>query len=287
MEIKSWVISLTPTDAVGAMNDASKVADDVSLFNAYKGESGGRRVDHEAFSRRIGYPPTPGMIGCAASHQEVYQLFLKSDADWALVLEDDARFTAIRALEVSMPLLLQNINLSHPTIVQLGTRGSRLLDSNWGPRTFGNCVVFRYSAAPGQAFAYLINRTAASKLISSSICGPADWPNSAGQTTFYGFIPPMAVESGRPSTIEPQPALSVLWRIRQLSLINYIRDRSKFEGFGSYWRVVLKPYVSKLTSSVLGTHRVGSEAGPQLAWGIFSRFALYFGSRQRWLHFLK
>jgi glycosyl transferase, family 25 len=48
-------------------------------------------LDEPAFHRRHGMTPLPGELGCYLSHIEVMRRFLASDAEAALVLEDDVR----------------------------------------------------------------------------------------------------------------------------------------------------------------------------------------------------
>lgn len=48
-------------------------------------------LDEPAFHRRHGMTPLPGELGCYLSHIEVIRRFLGSDAEAALVLEDDVK----------------------------------------------------------------------------------------------------------------------------------------------------------------------------------------------------
>ena len=50
-------------------------------------------LDVEAFRRRHGMEPLPGELGCYLSHVEAMQRLLRSDARFALVLEDDVIVT--------------------------------------------------------------------------------------------------------------------------------------------------------------------------------------------------
>ncbi len=58
-------------------------------------------LDEPAFHRRHGMTPLPGELGCYLSHIEVMRRFLASDADMALVLEDDVQ------LHTTLPAVLQ------------------------------------------------------------------------------------------------------------------------------------------------------------------------------------
>lgn len=69
--------------------------DQVELINAIRGSALGNAerqavYDEQSVRHYAGRSMTAGELGCALSHQRCYQAFLASDADWALILEDDA-----------------------------------------------------------------------------------------------------------------------------------------------------------------------------------------------------
>ncbi|MEJ6397457.1 glycosyltransferase family 25 protein [Yoonia sp. 208BN28-4] len=51
-----------------------------------------KRADADAYARNMGSPLIPGKMGCYASHVAVWEAFLASDHDVALILEDDVVF---------------------------------------------------------------------------------------------------------------------------------------------------------------------------------------------------
>lgn len=51
-----------------------------------------KRADAAAYARNMGSPILPGKMGCYASHIAVWEAFLASDRDVALILEDDVVF---------------------------------------------------------------------------------------------------------------------------------------------------------------------------------------------------
>ena len=51
-----------------------------------------QRADPEAYARNMGSPILPGKMGCYASHIAVWEAFLASGHDIALILEDDVVF---------------------------------------------------------------------------------------------------------------------------------------------------------------------------------------------------
>ena len=48
--------------------------------------------DPEEYLRRFKMYPEPGTIGCALSHMRVWELFMQSQYDYALIFEDDVQF---------------------------------------------------------------------------------------------------------------------------------------------------------------------------------------------------
>lgn len=48
-----------------------------------------RSLDRETFERSHGMPPVLGEVGCYLSHLKAQQVFLESDHDFAIILEDD------------------------------------------------------------------------------------------------------------------------------------------------------------------------------------------------------
>ena len=67
-----------------------------SRFSAIYGkdhvEALSKRADAAAYSRNMGSDILPGKMGCYASHLAVWEAFLASDHDVALILEDDVVF---------------------------------------------------------------------------------------------------------------------------------------------------------------------------------------------------
>jgi glycosyl transferase, family 25 len=60
-------------------------------------------LDEAAYRRRHGMHPVPGELGCYLSHVEVLRAFVASDADFALVLEDDV------LLHDALPAVLEGL----------------------------------------------------------------------------------------------------------------------------------------------------------------------------------
>lgn len=111
---------------------------------------------NEADYRRLhGKTPVPGELGCYLSHVEVMQAFLASDAEFALVLEDDA------LLHDSLPAVLQGLMQSPARwdMVKLSAvhSGTPVPVAQVAP---GHHLAVMLSRCTGSS-AYLMNRRAA------------------------------------------------------------------------------------------------------------------------------
>ncbi len=124
-----------------------------------------RRADAEAYARNMGSPILPGKMGCYASHVTVWETFLASDKDVALILEDDVVFhdDFLQALDIALAhsdrwdtLRFNCIRAKLP--VSQGKLGTYTLNAYIGPFT-GNA-------------AYLIHRSVAERLL------PNLWPQT-------------------------------------------------------------------------------------------------------------
>lgn len=115
---------------------------------------------------------TPGEIGCFLSHKKCWELFLASDEDWALVLEDDSAFAA-RAKEY---LLSTEWIPSECQLIQF----SYTPDTTYSDKTIelpnGSHLVRVKHSAPCGTYAYLISREAAQIALSCAekVEGPID-----------------------------------------------------------------------------------------------------------------
>lgn len=112
-------------------------------------------LDEPAFHRKHGMTPVPGELGCYLSHVEVMRAFLASEAQFAMVLEDDV------LLQPSLPAVLQGL-MQHPTrwdVVKLSAvhRGTPQPYLELAP---GHQLAVMLSRCTGSS-AYLMNRHAA------------------------------------------------------------------------------------------------------------------------------
>jgi len=112
-------------------------------------------LDAPAFHRKHGMTPVAGELGCYLSHVDVMRSFLASDAEFALVLEDDV------LLQDSLPAVLQGL-MKHRTrwdVAKLSAvhRGTPQPYLEVAP---GHQLAVMLSRCTGSS-AYLMNRQAA------------------------------------------------------------------------------------------------------------------------------
>ena len=113
------------------------------------------KLNEQEFRRKRGMPSVPGELGCYLSHVEAMRRLLASDAQYALILEDDVipgkELKAVVGALISHPDRWDMVKLS---AVHTGTpaRVLKLTDSHWLAVMFSSCT---------GASAYLVNRRAA------------------------------------------------------------------------------------------------------------------------------
>lgn len=117
-----------------------------------------RELDEAGFRRSHGKIPMDGEYGCYSSHLQAYEAFLASDADFALILEDDVALSA----EVA-PVLAEIAAVDDWDVVKLmhhrmpAFRRTRALS---GQRALGTAPF----GPTGSSAAYLVNRAGAEAL---------------------------------------------------------------------------------------------------------------------------
>jgi glycosyl transferase, family 25 len=112
-------------------------------------------LDETAFRRKHGMTPWPGELGCYLSHVQAMRRFLSSDADAAVILEDDVQPSD------SLPAVLDAL-LAHPQrwdMVKLSAvhSGTPVPVLNLSP---GHDLTVMMSQCTGSS-AYIVNRRAA------------------------------------------------------------------------------------------------------------------------------
>ena len=164
-----WLISL-PESAdrrARAVEQLSACGLKFNVFDAIDGtaqaDNLAHRVDAEAYQRNMGTPLLPGKMGVYASHLAVWQEFLATENDFALVLEDDV------VLHEDFPVALQAALSveSHWDIIRFNCIRAKL------PVTQARVGKYRVNAYLGPFTGnatYLIKRETANKL------GTSLWP---------------------------------------------------------------------------------------------------------------
>lgn len=217
-----------------------------------EGSFNGKKVTeytHEpAAAALFGRPLTTGEIGCALAHRVAYQRLLSSDAEWALVFEDDARI--VRPDELAMLFARFEVlePYGSPAIFALyGRQVTAYPDSGV---TTGSSRIHELLRPPMTATAYFINRAAAQHILDTGLPlrNPADWPISvAGRVQFatawpWPVIPDeVEVESsiGQRDTGDRQGAAKSLNRLQSLMYLKWFSKRPYYRSFGEYheWEI--------------------------------------------------
>ncbi len=166
-----WLINLDRDSArlTAMQQQLQKLGITYQRFAAIDGkqqaETLSKRADTAAYARNMGSPILPGKMGCYASHIAVWEQFLASDHDVALILEDDVVFhdDFMRSLDLALEasdywdtIRFNCIRAKMP--VRQGHIGNYSLNAYVGPFT-GNA-------------AYLIKRNIAERLL------PNLWPQT-------------------------------------------------------------------------------------------------------------
>ncbi|MDR0662311.1 MAG: glycosyltransferase family 25 protein [Holosporales bacterium] len=124
-------------------------------------------IDAEAFSVFTGRPPTQkGEIGCALSHLHVWEAFLRSPYQYALILEDDARFDPEKIRQVIFKLLTVAQNWDIVNFDFCDVHFGMPLTLSQIDREYRHVI---YIAKTLHAGAYLINRKAARALYAHAL----------------------------------------------------------------------------------------------------------------------
>lgn len=185
---------------------------------------------------------SPGALGCSLSHQHAWQALLDSNADCALILEDDA-ILSNSAHSVLNHLATRATDFDIVTLHHYKHRPLHLIDKLPSDHELS---VARYNQIG--AIAYMVSRDAAARLLVSSapITFEIDvymnrwWEHGISNLLVY---PPIAQEDGRASTIgytDKQPVWaddSLLLRLYRR--INRMKDSmQKRLRFSAYLRKI-------------------------------------------------
>ena len=201
------------------------------------------KVDLCAFKARHLREPLLGEVGCAMAHLSVYRNVGLSDAEWALVLEDDVDVADGLQLRMRLEQIVAHFPGKSPVIANLNARAARPflraktspVDGLWLP------AVSTFTTS-----AYLLNQSAAALLISrqSPVRAQADWPVNPSDVLFLqeSLVNVTPIE-GSPSAVDPEGKRShfpLRLRASMWSGLWFWRNRKYFKGLRDYWCSVLK-----------------------------------------------
>ncbi|WP_449039699.1 glycosyltransferase family 25 protein [Parabacteroides goldsteinii] len=170
MKIKTYIINLKESverkDQVLREVSRSPFMD-IELVEAVNGrmlmeEQVEMLFDWKNFSYRYGHEPLPGEIGCTLSHRECYRRLLRSDEEYALVLEDDVLFQQPEDVAFIFDHIDKVMKSKKRCILTLASHFYYLPKSLL---MLGGYGFYRVLGAYGTC-AYLVNRGAARKLLS-------------------------------------------------------------------------------------------------------------------------
>ena len=226
-------------------------------------------VDLRSCDARLGYRISNNLIGSGLSHREIYKKAYAANADWVLILEEDAILKDLNSEEINEVITLCS---NSPTIVQLFSRAARLMDTktikhlknsrriifNFKPRIAG-------CGAPG----YLINRSAIElALFNNKLAGAPDWPEWAQKVQIKGIYPWMITESDIGSTMPGKPISRTRYlvrRILQFSGVHYLVYKKEYPSFQDYFNEELTPYLLHIRWKVGGSKFYLNDInGPQI-----------------------
>jgi glycosyl transferase, family 25 len=214
-------------------------------------------VNFDSCKSRLGVDISLPLIGCALSHRKAYQEFLNSNHEFAVILEEDVRLH--RNFKNFIESLTSELNFQSPTVVQLFTRGERFVSRSEIAKLRNGKDYFEFSSIPGQAAAYLINRSAAQIALSYlEVDGPSDWPNWASKVRFLGIFPFIASETGEGSQIGPVPISNWQFRMRSLSILlglHFVKYRNTFSSISDYRVIVYRPILKRVKWALMGRPR--------------------------------
>lgn len=172
-------------------------------------------VDQEAARILLRRDMSPGEIGCALAHRNVYKRILASDCEYAIVLEDDA----VLVDRIDLSLVVDVLRSALPRMLQLRTNpstsivipGQQLVAAS-GARAF------RVGVPPTSTVGYAINRPAAMALIDNDrrVSNVADWPIRATMAIafFAPASPPVTFDSSATSVIGSRATPLSKWGVR-------------------------------------------------------------------------
>lgn len=194
-----------------------------------------------------------GEIGCALAHRECYTRLLETEAEWALIFEDDAVIADEESLRTAHALINGLAAIRDPAVIML--YGRRMSSDSRRQTSIAGRRIVRLAQTPTTTTAYYINRSAASLILESGLPlrNPADWPASVeGIVDFFGIYPWLAVPDevqessiGNRGGDKREGWVRLRHRAEAVTFIKWIKNRSLYSDVGEYWRwEVRRPLVA-------------------------------------------
>lgn len=197
--MKTFVISLPDAHArrQSIRRQFDALEHDYEIVDAVRGraltsEERGRLCDEQRFRRLVGRSITPGELGCALSHLDVYRRVIADRHEFALVLEDDAW------LSPNVPELLRALERflrpDRPELVLLSWADS--VASRSALRLWSGYMLVPALSGIG-SHAYVVTRSAAENLLERlfPVRNTADcwrWASRHGYVRLLAVTPPPA-----------------------------------------------------------------------------------------------
>lgn len=119
------------------------------------------KTDFESYKMFLGHYPKRGTIGCSLSHLKAWKIFLDSNAEFAIIFEDDVSFDP-NELKKTIEILKNNSALWDVVTFEISHRGMPLTLKRFD-ETNNNLSI--YLTEVTHAGAYLIKRDVARKMI--------------------------------------------------------------------------------------------------------------------------
>lgn len=242
MKIKTYIINLKRSeDRRKKMEEMLSEFDqlDYSFIKAVDGQNLSENelddlFDRAEFMRVYGRLPRVGEIGCTLSHRKAYEIFLKSNEEYCLILEDDV------VVNPDIDKITEHLNEFVPSSLPWV-----LLFTPWFsyfPKSLFSCKEYKVHNVnyASNAMAYMINRKAAELMISENvpyIVADDWWHYKKKGVTLLGVVPSLvsfgSLSESTLINIRPSVRIDVKDRKRSFSEV-YL-----FKQINSYGTLVI------------------------------------------------
>lgn len=142
------------------------------------------QIDRAAAQRHLGRAMSDGEFACALSHLSIYRQFLETDAEAAVILEDDAQIGA------DFAEVYNALNMPACDLLFLDHRRTYVNPGRQISLT-GGFSAYKIALPPFLANGYVISRRGAKHILANAlpIKRPADWPCDLSDLDAYACHP--------------------------------------------------------------------------------------------------